>query len=342
MRHFKHLTYTDRLRIEKMLKEKTPVKRIADTLRVSDSTIYRELRRGRYTRMNSDLTMTEAYSPDIAEQNYRANLADKGGPLKIGSDHELANYIEHKIIIDRYSPAAVLGEIQEQGLEFSTTICLHTLYSYIDKGVFLTLTNKHLPRGGKKKRRYRTVKRQARPPQGESIEKRPEHIDNREEFGHWEMDTVIGKKRGKKTLLVLTERKTRNEIIHPMKDRSAASVVKAINQLERRYGRQFIKIFKTITVDNGSEFSDCEGIERSIFGGQRTKLYYCHPYSSWERASNECANKLIRRFLPKGTSFEKLTVIECAQIAKWMNHYPRRIFGYKNAAQLFAEQLAQL
>ena len=92
-------------------------------------------------------------------------------------------------------------------------------------------------------------------------------------------------------LLVLTERLTRKEIILKMKDRTASSTVKAIDRLERRYGKSFFKaLFKTIAVDNGVEFADCAGLESSIHGGQRTNVYYCHPYSSWERGSNENQN----------------------------------------------------
>ena len=88
-------------------------------------------------------------------------------------------------------------------------------------------------------------------------------------------------------------------------DKTAASVVQALDSLEQEYGRAFPHIFQTITCDNGTEFSDHEGIERSATGeGQRTKLYYCHPYSAYERGTNENTNKLIRRFVPKGTNFE--------------------------------------
>lgn len=108
----------------------------------------------------------------------------------------LASYIEDKIANENYSPDAILGEIEAKNLTFETTICPRTLYSYIDKGVFLRITNKDLPHRGKRKegRHYRNV-RVARPPRGESIEKRPAEIKRRETFGHWEMDTVVGRKK---------------------------------------------------------------------------------------------------------------------------------------------------
>lgn len=264
-RTFKHLTKADRIRIEALIKAGVKIKEIADMLHVHRSTIYRELKRGRFTALNSDLTTEERYSPDIAHDKYEENLKSKGGSLKIGNDIKLANYIEEKIVKEDYSPAAVLGEIkaQQKESEFSVMICTTTLYSYIDKGIFLHLTNKNLPVKKNKKRTYKKVKKtQARASAGESIEKRPEEIE------------------------------TRDEIVMKLPEHTAAAVVNALDVIERKWGDMFKQVFKTITMDNGSEFADCEGIERSALGaGSRTKTYYCHPYSSYERGSNEVTNK---------------------------------------------------
>lgn len=340
MRHFKHLSFSDRLKIEALCKAGVSPREIAEIIHTHISTIYRELKRGQFEHLNMDYTTEIRYSPDIAQQKYKTNLKAKGGPLKIGSDYALAEYIEKKIIKDKYSPAAVLGEIKAQGKNFNTTICTRTLYSYIDKGIFLNLTNKDLLFRGKRKRPYKKVK-QARAPRGESIEKRPAEIAERSTFGNWEMDTVIGQRGSKKVLLVLSERLTRNEIIIPIKDKSAASVVKALDDLEKKYGQAFSVLFKTITVDNGSEFADCVGIERSRTGkGKRTKVYYCHPYSSYERGTNENINRMIRRHYPKGTSFSKVTKAAIQKLEDWINDYPRAIFGYHSAAELFKKQLS--
>ena len=222
---FKHLTKSDRIKMEALLKAGHSKAEIAEQLHVHRSTVYREIKRGVYTALNSDLTQEERYSPDIADDKYKENLKSKGGVLKIGNDIKLANYIENKIINDGYSPAAVLGELKAKNREgeFSVTICVTTLYSYIDKGIFLRLTNKDLPVKANKKRDYKKVKRQqARAAAGTSIEKRPEEVNSREEFGHWEMDSVIGQRgKSKNTLLVLTERKTRDEIIFKLPDKTA-------------------------------------------------------------------------------------------------------------------------
>lgn len=342
MRRYRHLSFTDRLRIEANLKAGKKPKEIAEILGVHFSTIYREVKRGQYEHLNSDYTTEVRYSPDIAHERYEESLKAKGAPLKIGNDYDLAEFIETKIVDEKYSPGAVLGEIQALGLSFSATISKTTLYSYIDKGIFLRLTNKHLPEKGKRKRPYKHV-RATRPPRGESIEKRPAEVDERNTFGHWEMDTVISAGRSKKTLLVLTERLTRREIIRPMRDRTTASVVKTLDSIERQYGKMFPRIFRSITCDNGVEFSDCEGIERKRRGkGKRTKVYYCHPYSSYERGSNELQNRMIRRHLPKGTDFAQVPDKEVGRIEEWLNNYPRKIFDFMSAECLFQGHLEAL
>ncbi len=335
MRHYKHLTLTDRRSIEAWQRVGIKPYIMAEKLGVHISTVYRELKRGEYEHLNSDYTTEKRYSADLAEQRYQESLREKGAGLKIGTDRQYADYIEFKIKEEKYSPAAVLGEIKAQGLEFNTTISKTTLYSYIDKGIFLTLTNKDLPvKRNKTKHKYNKVKAK-RAPRGTSIEKRPAEIAERINFGHWEMDCVEGKKGTKKTLLVLTERYTRTEIIRLMPDKTTSSVIKALDRIERKYGtKKFKQIFKTITVDNGSEFSDFNGIERSISSGQRTTAYYCHPYSSYERGSNENANKLVRRHYPKGVSFERVTAKEISKLEKWVNHYPRKIFDYHCSADI--------
>lgn len=346
-RIFKQLTKADRIKIEALLKAGHSKEEIAEQLHVHRSTIYREVKRGIFTALNSDLTTEERYSPDIAHDKYEENLKSKGGVLKIGNDIKLANYIEDKIINDDYSPEAVLGELKEKGKEgeFKVTICVTTLYSYIDKGIFLRLTNKNLPVKKNEKRDYKKVKKQqARAAAGDSIEKRPKEIDTREEFGHWEMDSVIGQRgKSKNTLLVLTERKTRNEIIFKLPAHTAEAVVEAVDRLEHKWGEMFKRVFKTITVDNGSEFAYCTELERSILGEEkRAKLYYCHPYSSWERGTNEVTNKMVRRKIPKGTNFDGKTDEEIEQIESWVNRYPRGIHNFCSAGELFKEEIRKI
>ncbi|MDK2991616.1 MAG: transposase, family [Clostridiales bacterium] len=189
----------------------------------------------------------------------------------------------------------------------------------------------------KKKGDYRKVKIAHKNLKGTSIEERPEDIETREEYGHWEMDCVLGKQGGSgAALLVLSERKSRQEIIIKILSKTQEFVGKAMDALEEEYGEEFCKKFKTITVDNGSEFLDFKGLERSTTSPrvQRVKIYYARPYSAWERDTNESLNKMIRRFVPKGTDIGKLSNDEIKRTERWLNNYPRRILGYKTPDEI--------
>lgn len=344
----KNLTHTQRLQLEQCLKAKLTRQAIADKLGIGIATVYRELQRGKYIHkayIDTDCVGDKVYrnevrySAELAQHKYEINKTSHGPQLKIGNDFEFVRYVEKRVIKDRISPCAVCGEIKRNRL-FKTVISKTTMYRYIEQGIFMNITMSHLPVGLRKKK-YRKTKAK-RPPKGTSIEQRPNEIAERNSFGHWEMDCVIGKQRTKNVLLVLTERLTRYELIFKMPNKKAESVVKCINQLEYKHGKNFRKIFKSITVDNGSEFSDFVGIEQSIYKGKRVSVYYCHPYSSCERGSNERINRDIRRMLPKGTDFTPYTDEHIQAVQNWVNDYPREIFGYVCSAVKFAEQLAAI
>ena len=338
---FKHLTLRERYQIEILLKERRTPFEIAKILGKGIRTIEREIKRGKIKLLNSDLTYREEYCADAGQRIYNENARNKGPMLKIGKDHKLVKYIEKKIIKDKYSPDAVIGEIKVKGMQFEASICTKTLYNYIDRDdVFLNLTNKDLPtKREKKKRVYNKVRIAHKNLKGTSIEERPAEVDERKEYGHWEMDCVVGKRGGKgAVLLVLSERSFREEIIIKIPRKTQEAVIAALDKLEIKYRKGFREKFKTFTVDNGVEFLDHKGIERSKIneGENRVKIYYAHPYSSWERGTNENINKLIRRFIPKGTDIDEVSEERIKYIEKWINNYPRRIFGYKSSKEMVA------
>ena len=343
LRSYRRVTASDRDKIEALYNAKVPVSDIAKELGFSKVTIYAELKRGAYQHRNHDWTETRKYSAYKAQRDADYNSTSKGAQLKIGNDHAFAEFVE-KMILKGYSPAAVLGYIKENSLEFDTHVCRVTLYSYIDKGIFRNISNKNLLRKCKKKKNKKIRRSKKLQNLEHSIEKRPKEIQERISFGHWELDSVIGTQTKGKTILSITERKTRMQLIMISKDKTAMSTVNVLNQIERKIGvRNFRKIFKTITCDNGTEFSNFLGMEFSpISGKQRTTVYYCHPYCSSERGSNENQNAFIRRFIPKGTAISNYTPNEIKAIQDFINYYPRGIFNFKSAADLFVEELAQL
>ena len=341
MKGYKHLTAHDRNKMAKMRKEGATMRQIGAALHVSAATVCRELKRGTYTYLNADYIEVTEYIPERSQKRYEANLEAKGPGLKIGNHRDYAEKLEELIVDYDYSPSAALHEIENHPEiygEFGVRVYRQTLYSYVEKRIFARLTNKDLPfKGSRQKKKTKHIRRMKSAAKGDSIEKRPEEVNTRQEPGHWEMDLVVSCRGGHKCLMALTERVTRQEIMRLIPDKSAASVVRAMNTLERKYGKMFPEVFKTITVDNGTEFSDCEGMETSVFkaGGQRTKMYYCHPYCSSERGSNEKQNQMIRRKFPKGTNFDKVSPKEVRVVEDWLNRYPRKILGWYSSADLF-------
>ncbi|MEF2658595.1 IS30 family transposase [Dysosmobacter sp.] len=338
---YKHLRWEDRLKMEGALKTGAKPDEIAEMLGCCRATVYNEIKRGQCLQQH-DAEFVMEYCADFAERKYQENLRAKGPELKIGHDHALANFIEDKIILDHYSPCATLAFIKEQGLQFDTQLCANTIYNYIYRGdVFLNLTPEHLLyKGERRSPEDKQDQDRAREAPGRTIEQRPWEIWARETFGHWEMDSLMGTIDSEAALVVLTERLTRYGLIFRVPDHTMESVVKVLNRLERRLGKDFRRIFRSITVDNGSEFQDCAGMERSVRNKRpRTTIYYCHPSSPGERGSNENMNRIIRRFFPKGTNFDEVTAQEVAQAEVWMNNYPRAILEWKSAGALFAKYL---
>ena len=219
-------------------------------------------------------------------------------------------------------------------------ICETTLYNWIYRGdIFMNVTEEDLLYKGERRNEGRKAgdNNRARPAKGDTIEQRPEEINSRETFGNWEMDSVMGCKGSKAALVVLTERLTRYPVIVRVPDHTMESVVRALDRMERRMGAKFREVFRSITVDNGCEFQDCEGMERSKRARKpRTKIFYCHPYSAYERGSNENMNRIIRRFFPKGINFDN---VSAAEVEKWLANYPRRIPGWKTPQMLYDEYM---
>lgn len=346
---WKQLSETERYKIEGLLEAGHSAKEIARQLGRDRRTIEREIDRGKviqrrenpYISRNPDIPFyldEPVYKADAGQRVAGERSANKGRGLKIAHDHELARHLEKRIGNDGFSPDTALGEIREQGLRFRVTLCTKTVYNMIDRGDFLYLTNASLPvKRNKKKRKHRQVRKVAlNNKTGRSIEERPQAANERKELGHWEMDLVVGK--GRTCLLVMTERVSRKEVLMKLPDKRQASVALALDRLEKRHGNRFRERFKSLTMDNGSEFLDSDQMEASCVhpGEKRTTCYYAHPYSAWERGSNENANKLVRRFIPKGADIGKLSADAIKRIEHWMNNYPRRILAYKTAQQVYS------
>ena len=137
-------------------------------------------------------------------------------------------------------------------------------------------------------------------------------------------------------LLTLTERLSRQEIIIKLPNRKAETIRRAIDRIERKTP-DFRQKFRSITTDNGSEFMEYELLRQSCrCKGKRFDIYYCHSYSAWEKGSVENHNRMIRRFFPKGTNFDKITPAEIQRVQDWMNRYPRKVLNWQTPNQAAA------
>lgn len=328
MKSYRRMTYTERLTIEKLYNSGASYRAIADCLRRSVSTIHREVKRGLYDHLDGQTwRMEKYYSAQIAHEDAEYNFSAHGRPLAIGCNHAYANAISARIQHGE-SPDSICGSLRR---EKAWTVSTSTLYRYISKGYIPNVTNADLlaPR---RKRRYRKVRTAKRAPVGISIELRPYEVSARHSFGHWEMDCVVGKSKGKsQSLLVLTERLTRFEMIFKLPQKTAANVNCIVEATLSKFPQG---TFRSITVDNGSEFSSAHLLPLPV--------YYCHPFCSSERGSNENANKIIRRYFPKGQSLHTVTQHDCDIVAERINSMHRKILGYATAQELFTEQLALL
>lgn len=337
----KHINESERQQIEYWRIKGKSITEIATLLQRHRSTIHRELKRGTVTNKRSDLSEYQVYRAQRAQDDYVRNSGAGGPYLKLSWDSKEAKRLHDLMTINKLSPYAAIEIARQENLNINFSA--RSLYNYIHQYNY-PITEDRLPMKNKRKKgsKSRSARLARNNVKGDSIEKRPAEINERNEVGHWEMDLVVGAKGGKKVLLVLTERKTRYEYIILLKDKSQKSVIWALNKIERQYGSKlFRETFKTITCDNGSEFLDFQSLEKSLFNKtRRTKLYYAHPFSSFERGSNENANRLIRRLLPKKTTFDTLTQNDINRLAEWMNRYPRRIFKGKSARHMVrAEKL---
>lgn len=327
----KYITEAERYQIEILLKEKYRLPQIARLLGHKYNTVYKEVRKGTVKQLDTELRAYDAYKADYAQMQYDKSVANRGRNLKIGSDYEFVAYIEDMVRNKKYSPEALLFHAENEGLQFKTKLCFKTIYNYFDMDLFLGASVADLPtKRNKNKPKQKKSKVALNNRSGRSIEERDKSVMERKVYGHWEMDTVVsGQGTGKSCLLVLSERMTREEIVIKIKSRKAQSVVCALNALERKLGsKKFKEKFRTITCDNGVEFLDSKGIEKSRYTkGNRTVLYYCHPYSSYERGTNENINRMIRRFFPKGTNFDLVSAKQISMVQDWINNYPRKILG---------------
>ena len=337
-----HLSYKERMTIEVLIQEKYSVRKMSIRLKRTRKTIKNEIDRGTITQLKRQKQngkiydyYTEVYSADAGQTIYDENRLNSGRRPKWLDSDKFTEWADDMMLNEKWSPDTVVGYAKENELFDPSIIpCTTTLYTWIDRGIMLTTNMDLLEKLSRKPNKRKPNPSENKRVLGPSIETRPVEIAKRNCFGHWEIDTVIGSKaKTDSVLLTLVERKTRFELIIKLDGKDSASVDHAIQELRNRAGDNFEFLFKTITSDNGSEFS---GLHESL--KDVLNVYFAHPYASWERGTSENQHKLIRRFIPKGRPINKIGETQIKRIQQWMNDYPRKILGYDTPHNLFAKE----
>lgn len=329
-RTFKHLSEYERGEIFAMIKLGHSISSIARHLNRSRTTIYNELKRGSVEQIKNGYKVM-VYYPDSGQAQYERNRENSKKKFKALECIDFIRFVEDSFKKKSWSLDECCGRAKLENM-FKKTVCTKTLYNYVESG-FLKIKNIDLPQ--KLKRISKSTKvRSNKKKLGKSISERPKNIDFRVEFGHWEIDTVIGKKTSDQdVLLTIIERKSRYYKVIKIDSKSCKPVNDALLDFIMEGGSKFREVFKTITSDNGSEFARLSDLESLV------SIYFCHPYSSFERASNERHNGILRQFIPKGKSINDFSEDEIMYYIDLINAKPRKILGYKTPEEIFDEEM---
>lgn len=310
MRNYTQLTREQRYQIYVLLKAGHNQTDIARFIKVHKSTICRELRRNRGMK---------GYRPKQAHQFARNRR--KKARYRI----EASTWILIEAAIrQEWSPEQVSDWLKDN---HDLQISHEWIYQYIliDKQAGGDL-HRHLRCQKKRRKRYGSYDRRGILKNRVSIDQRPAIVDTRQRLGDWEVDTIIGKGH-RHAIVSLVERKSRLALLRKVENKTAQPVADAVIELMKTLPVRT----HTITADNGKEFADHERIARDL----RTDVYFAHPYSSWERGTNENTNGLIRQYFPKKRSFVTITQQEIEFVMDRLNNRPRKCLGFKSPNQVF-------
>lgn len=310
---YKHLTQNQRYEIASYLKCNKSQKFIAEQLGVSESCISNELKRNKLKRGGYTAQNAQEFA-NIRKERFCNNRR---------FTKTVKDFVDDKLTQEQWSPAQIVGHCNKHKISM---VSIERIYQYLrqDKkdGGKLYLQLRH------------QLKHRKRPVSGKneiiknkkSIETRPEIVLTNEEFGHYEIDLIIGAE-GKGAILTIVERKTKFLFMEKLKGKNAKELAKSIVNTLLPYKNAI----KTITSDNGTEFAEHQYISQKL----ACDFYFAHPYSSWERGLNENTNGLIRQYIPKGTYFEKVSKENIKQYQHKINRRPRLTLNFEEPKNLF-------
>jgi transposase, IS30 family len=324
---YRHLNEHDRVKIEVYLREGKSRYEIAKLLQVNPSTISREV--------NKRGGIFRGYTAGYAQKDYEA------GKRRCGVKRKIENHPVGSFVIDRlkagWSPEAISGRLKreiDRGIRSKDDhICHESIYQFVYESQYGR--QEHLSqylRQGKRRRTKRHGRKSKHQiiPNRISIDNRPLEVNTRRTIGHWEGDTIMyGRKRGINSLV---ERKTRYVVLTKIASKTPEETEAVIT---RRLKNQQVK---SITFDNGIENRNHENMANAL----RANIYFCHPYHSWEKGTNENTNGLVRRFLPKRTDIATVFQRDIDDVAWELNNRPRKVLGYATPTEMLELEYQKL
>ncbi len=327
-----HLSLEERGMIQAMHRQGYSLRSIAAEVGCAHTTVWYELRRGTPEK-KGNRGRAPQYTAKRGQKAYEEHRKNSRKPCKIDHDdcEPFIQWMVDKVRKEHWSLDTCVGFAKLHNLFQPEQIpCTKTLYNMLWASK-LPLSLFDVPKALGRKHHRKWVRKNKRI-KGRSIEERPAIVNEGTEIGHWEVDTVVGHRGGREAVIfTAVEKATRNYVAIRISGRTCAGIEEAMACLQEQYGTEdFSQVFKTMTADNGPEFATF-----SEFESLGTKIYFTHPYSSWERPQNERHNSLLREFIPKGTSIERFSADDILNMADAINQRPRRILGYHTPTELF-------
>ena len=316
---YRQLTQEERYRIGELRRQGYVLSEIAHLMGRSRSTIWRELKRNMVPSPKGGLT----YCVSRAQEKRNGRLRRS----RRGSSYSAEDYaLVRRLLLEQWSPEQIAGTL---GRLNELKISHQTIYRYIRRdwrsgGVLWP----ELRRRYKRRKRHYGLERRGRLQGKPTIEDRPESVEDRQEVGHYEGDTVPGASWEKACMVTVVERVTGFLLVGKSPDKT----VKSINKVLIRLLRESPLPVRTLTLDNGTEFHGYRNVEAET----GVQIYFARPHHPWQRGSNENTNGLLRQYWPKRTSMANVSQRQCNQVAYKINSRPRKRHGYLSPLQLIS------
>ena len=307
---YKHFNIETRSCIAYSLKNMKSIREISKILNCSHSSISREIKRN---------SKNGIYNPAIAEKlsKERSKNCGSKGKLTLELKEEISKRLKK-----HHSPEQISGRLIKE--KYISKLSFKSIYNWISKGLIPKINKLNLRRKGKRSKESETRGKIG----GTNISERPLKVELRKELGHWEGDTILGEGR----ILTLVERVSRFTYIFKLEGKVSESVKEKIKKLRKMLPK---KLLKSITFDNGKEFSKHRGINLETL----IEIYFSNPGKPHERGTNENTNGLLREYFPKGRNLKKVDNTELSEVFLELNTRPRKCLNYNTPLEILESYL---